>query len=349
MADTPLGAALKAAIERDGPLRLDRVMAACNAHYYATRDPFGGKGDFTTAPEIFQGFGECLGLWAAAVWDAMGRPARVKLVELGPGRGTLMADALRAIDRAAPAFSAALDVHLVETSASLRAHQLATVPDATHHDTLPQVPDGPAIWLANEFLDALPVRHFVRRLAGWRELFLDAALVPVELPAREAGLPDAPPGTWLELSPERLACAQALAARVVAHGGAALLVDYGHGSSGTGTTLQALRGHARAEPFATPGEADLSAHVDFAALAHAAQAAGARVAGPVPMGPFLESLGLPARAEALARANPARGAALLAAAARLVSAAHMGTLFKALAICHPALPAPPGFPAWPNT
>jgi SAM-dependent MidA family methyltransferase len=349
MADTPLGAALKAAIARDGPMRLDRFMAACNAHYYATRDPFGRAGDFTTAPEIFQGFGECLGLWAAAVWDAMGQPARVKLVELGPGRGTLMADALRATARAAPAFHAAAEVHLVETSAALRAHQLATVPDATHHDALPEVPDGPAIVLANEFLDALPVRHFVRRLTGWRELFIAADLAPVELPAQEPGLPEAKPGTWLELSPERIACAQGLAARVAGQGGAALLVDYGHGTSGTGTTLQALRGHARADPFAAPGEADLSAHVDFAAIAHAAQAAGARVAGPVAMGPFLESLGLPARAEVLARANPARGAALLAAAARLVSAAHMGTLFKALAICHPGLPAPPGFPAWPNT
>jgi SAM-dependent MidA family methyltransferase len=343
MADPAFARALKAAIAHDGPMRLDRYMAACNAHYYATRDPFGSAGDFITAPEIFQGFGECLGLWCAAMWQAMGGPRPVRLVELGPGRGTLMADALRAVGRAAPAFAGAIEVHFVETSPVLRAAQLAAVPEASLHDGFEDVPGGPAIVIANEFLDALPVRHLVRRLAGWAEAFVDASLAPVELPMHEKGLPDLRPGTWLEITPAALALAQAIAARVVAFGGAALVIDYGHAGRGTGTTLQALRHHRPQDPFAEPGEADLTAHVDFAAIAGAAREAGAAVAGPVPMGAFLQAIGLPARAEALARANPDRAAELLAAAARLVSAAQMGALFKAIAICHPSLPTPPGF------
>jgi len=344
MADTAFAAALKAAIAKDGPMRLDRYMAACNAHYYATRDPFGAAGDFTTAPEIFQGFGECLGLWAAAVWRGMARPSPVLLAELGPGRGTLMEDALRAIRRAVPDFANALAVHFIETSPSLRAAQLAAVPEAHFHDAIEDLPDGPAILLANEFLDALPVRQLVRRLPGWAEIFVDAQLEPLELPAADRGLPDLPPGTWLEIAPPALALVQAIAARMLAHGGAALVIDYGPARPGTGTTLQALRGHRPQDPFADPGEADLSAHVDFDAVGRMAREAGATVLGPVPMGDFLRAIGLPARAEFLARANPARAAALLAAATRLVSAAHMGTLFKALAICHPSLPDPPGFP-----
>jgi SAM-dependent MidA family methyltransferase len=349
MADTPFQSALKAAIAKDGPMRLDRFMAACNAHYYATRDPFGAAGDFTTAPEIFQGFGECLGLWAASVWESLGAPPRVLLAELGPGRGTLMADALRAAARAAPRFALAASVHFVETSPVLRAAQLAAVPDAIHHDTVEDLPDGPAIIIANEFFDALPVRHLVRRLAGWAERFIGEDFAPLELPLHERGLPDLRPGTWLEITPASLALAQAIGARLVAHGGAALVIDYGHVERGTGTTLQALRRHRAEDPLANPGEADLTAHVDFATLAGAVREAGARVAGPVPMGRFLEAIGLPARAEALARANPAQASAIMAAATRLVSAAYMGTLFKVMAICHPSLPQPPGFAAWPST
>lgn len=324
-------------------MRLDRYMAACNAHYYATRDPFGRAGDFTTAPEIFQGFGECLGLWAAAVWESMGAPDALQLVELGPGRGTLLADALRAAGRAAPAFARALSVQLVETSPALRAAQLAALPQTTHHDSFADVPPGPAIILANEFLDALPVRHLVRQDGGWAERFVDAAIAPIEVATTQAGLPDLPDGTWLEVAPTALAVTQAIAARVAAMGGAALVIDYGHASRGTGTTLQALRQHRPEDPFANPGEADLTAHVDFATAAAAAREAGAAIFGPVPMGSFLAAIGLPQRAEALARANPAQAGDLLAAATRLVSAAHMGTLFKAMAICHPSLPTPPGF------
>ncbi|MCC7283080.1 MAG: SAM-dependent methyltransferase [Acetobacteraceae bacterium] len=328
-------------------MRLDRFMAACNAHYYATRDPFGRGGDFITAPEIFQGFGECLGLWAAAVWQDMGRPETVLLAELGPGRGTLMADALRAIRRAAPGFAACLSVHFIETSPRLRAAQRARVPGARFHDAPEALPALPAIVIANEFLDALPVRQLVRREGGWAERFLDASLAPVELPAPPpAETPDLAalaPATWIELAPAAGALAASVAQRTLAHGGAALLIDYGYAGPGTGTTLQALRGHRAQDPFADPGEADLSAHVDFGAIGRIARAAGATPHGPVPMGTFLGAIGLPARAEALARANPARAGALLAAAARLLSAAHMGTLFKAMAICHPSLPRPPGF------
>jgi SAM-dependent MidA family methyltransferase len=344
MADTAFAAALRSAIAKDGPMRLDRFMAACNRHYYATRDPFGQAGDFTTAPEIFQGFGECLGLWAAAAWHRMGRPSPVLLAELGPGRGTLMQDALRAIGRAAPEFAACLGVHFIETSPSLRAAQLAAVPDATLHDAIEDLPEGPAILLANEFFDALPVRQLVRREAGWSELFVSEALAPLELPVQERIAPDLPPNTWLEICPAAVALAQAIGARLAAEGGVALAIDYGHAAHGVGSTLQALRAHRAQSPFDDPGEADLSAHVDFQVLADAARAAGTRVLGPVPMGDFLRAIGLPARAEFLARTNPARSAALLAAATRLVSAAHMGTLFKAMAICHPSLPNLPGFP-----
>lgn len=344
MADTPFTAALKAAIRADGPMRLDRFMAACNAHYYATRDPFGRRGDFITAPEIFQGFGECIGLWAAAVWRSAGAPAPVRLVELGPGRGTLLADALRAIGRAAPDFARALTLHLVETSPALRAAQLAALPTATHHDAFAEVPAGPAIVIANEFLDALPVRQLVRRGSGWAERFVDAALAPIECPADDPGRPDLPPGTWLEVAPAAVATVTALAARMAAGGGACLVIDYGYVAGGTGTTLQALRRHRAEDPFANPGEADLTAHLDFATAAAAARAAGAGVAGPAPMGGFLQAIGLGARAEALARANPGQAASLLAAATRLVSTSQMGTLFKAMAICHRLLPTPPGFP-----
>lgn len=325
-------------------MRLDRYMAACNAHYYATRDPFGLAGDFTTAPEIFQGFGECLGLWAAAVWDSMGRPAPVLLAELGPGRGTLMADALRAIGRAAPAFRAALSVHLVETSPVLKAAQLAAVPDAAFHDTPEDLPPGPAILLANEFLDALPVRQFVRRLSGWAELFVDAALGPIELPTSEPGLADTPPGTWVEHAPAAGGVVAALAGRLSRTGGAALLIDYGYAGGPPRRTLQAVRFHRPADPFAAPGDADLTAHVDFGMLARVARDRGAAAHGPVPQGAFLTALGLLHRAEQLASANPAGGEALRQAAHRLVAPSQMGALFKAMAICHPSLPTPPGFP-----
>ncbi|WP_211314121.1 SAM-dependent methyltransferase [Humitalea rosea] len=311
-------------------------MARANAAYYARRNPFA---DFTTAPEIGQVFGEVLGLWAAMVWDSMGRPERVLLVEAGPGRGTMMADALRAA-AVLPGFLAAAELHLIETSPGLRAEQARRLPGAIWHDDLAGLPPGPMILLANEFLDALPIRQFLRDDAGWQERWVEdgaSTLRPTEFEA--AG----EPGDIRERCEAALTWTAALAARLGAQGGAALLVDYGPAESGPGDTLQALRQGAPADPLADPGTADLTAHVDFAAIAGAAGPAA--VHGPLPQGVFLARLGLFQRTAALTAAAPQRAAALAAAAHRLTAPEAMGRLFKALAICHPDLPLPPGFAA----
>lgn len=321
--------------------RLDRFMARANAAYYATHDPFA---DFTTAPEISQAFGEILGLWAAIVWRSMGSPAQIILAELGPGRGTLMADALRAIARAAPDFSAALRLHLIESSARLRAIQATTLPSATWHEGVESLPPGPLILVANEFLDALPIRQFVRRKAGWMERHVAGGAF-VELPAAPPGR-DAATGKTVEICEPALALAVMLGARLAAQGGAALFLDYGPAESAAGDSLQALRAGRPADPLAAPGTADLTAHVDFLSIATAARAAGAAVHGPLPQGVFLTRLGLVQRSQNLARSLPPRqAAAMMAAAQRLVQPDRMGRLFKALAICHPGLPIPPGFEA----
>lgn len=322
-------------------------MARAVAAYYAARDPFGRAGDFTTAPEISQAFGECLGLWAAVTWQMMGRPDPVLLVELGPGRGTLMADALRAIAQVAGPFRAALRLHLVEASPVLRQAQGTRLGDAVAgwHDDVASLPPGPAIILANEFLDALPIRQFVRRGAAWMERFVqDGAFV--ELPAEEDAPPlpeDAPEGAVREISELSCVLAAALAKRLADQGGAALVTDYGAEKGSFGDTLQAMRAHAPADPLAPPGSVDLTAHVDFAAVAAAGAAAGAAVYGPLPQGLFLQRLGLMSRAAMLARAAPRQAGLILSGAERLVAPEGMGRLFKALCLCHPALPAPPGF------
>ncbi len=321
--------------------RLDAFMARANAAYYATHDPYA---DFTTSPEITQVFGEVLGLWAAVTWEAMGRPDPVLLVECGPGRGTLMADALRAIRGVAAPFQAALRVHLVETSPKLRAQQKERVPDATWHDALQDLPPGPSLLLANEFLDALPIRQFVRRGAGWTERFVDGASL-VEQPAAAPEL-DAGDGAVIELCEPARAVAHDIARRLVRYSGAALLLDYGPAESAPGDSLQALCAGRPTSPLIEPGTADLTAHVDFAALARVAQAAGAAVHGPTPQGLFLTRLGLFQRTGRLAQTQPpARAAALVQAAQRLAEPDRMGRLFKALAICHPGLPCPAGFEA----
>jgi NADH dehydrogenase [ubiquinone] 1 alpha subcomplex assembly factor 7 len=324
-------------------------MARANAAYYAARDPFA---DFTTAPEVGQVFGELLGAWAAVVWGAMGAPDPVVLVEAGPGRGVLMADALRAVGRVAPAFRAACRVHFVENSRRLRAVQARAVPDAVWHDDVASVPAGPAIVLANEFLDALPIRQFERRGGVWVERHVargGLVLVPC---ADRAGVPEGvpegvpkggPEGAVFEVNEAGLAWVAALAARLVAQGGAALLLDYGRDVPGFGDTLQALRGGRRADPLIDPGEADVTAHVDFPALAAAARKAGAAVYGPVPQGAFLAALGLGVRTARLAAAHPARAGLLREAADRLAAPSRMGQLFKAMAIMAPGQPAPPGF------
>jgi SAM-dependent MidA family methyltransferase len=316
--------------------RLDAFMARANSAYYATRDPFA---DFTTSPEVTQVFGEALGAWAAVVWEQMGSPSPVTLAECGPGRGTLMADALRLIRRTAPEFSAALRLHLVEASPRLRAIQAERL-SAVWHDDSSSLPAGPLILLANEFLDALPIRQFVREADSWAERFVaDGRLVSriaADFP-REGS-----PREVREVCEPALALAAALAARFAEQPGAALFLDYGPAESAPGDSLQALRDGRPADPFAEPGAADLTAHVDFAAFARAAT--GADVHGPVAQGKFLAALGLFQRTDRLAQTlPPARALALKDAARRLAEPDRMGQLFKALALCSPGQPTPPGF------
>ncbi len=320
--------------------RLDFFMARANAAYYARADPFA---DFTTAPEIAQAFGELLGAWAAATWAAIGRPDPVLLVELGPGRGTLMADAVRVLARVAPEFSAALRLHLVEASPRLRAEQAARLPSASPiwHDAIAGLPPGPMLLLANEFLDALPIRQLVRRGAVWMERHVADGRFE-ERPAAPLGIA-APEGEIVELGEAAQRLVATLAGRIARDGGAALFLDYGAAGPAAGDSLQALRHGRPTDPLADPGQADLSAHVDFAALAGAARAAGAQGWGPVRQGDFLVRLGLHERTLALARAAPGQAAALRAAAARLASPEAMGTLFKALAIGRRSDGPPPGF------
>jgi SAM-dependent MidA family methyltransferase len=324
--------------------RLDHFMARANALYYATHDPFR---DFTTSPEISQVFGEILGVWAAVTWDLLGRPDPVLLVEAGPGRGTLMADALRAIRAVAPAFHSALRLHLVETSPRLRAAQARLLPDAVWHDGLETLPELPLLLLGNEFLDALPIRQFVQREERWFERFLAEGRL-VEGPTTPTlALPRcAGEGVVFELNEPALAIARLLGERVAARPGAALFLDYGPEHSTQGDSLQALRDGRPADPLGTPGSADLTAHVDFAAFATAARQAGATTYGPVPQGLFLARLGLFQRTDRLARMQPpAKAAALIEATRRLAEPHRMGRLFKALVLTAAACPTPPGFEA----
>ncbi|MCW6536633.1 class I SAM-dependent methyltransferase [Sphingomonas lycopersici] len=340
--EAPLPERLARAITLGGPIPVSQFMAAANAHYYATRDPLGAAGDFTTAPEISQMFGELIGLWAADLWDRAGRPADALWVELGPGRGTLTADALRAM-RAAGFVP---PVHFVETSPVLRAEQAKRVADAVWHDDVEDLPsDRPLIIIANEFFDALPIRQLVRAANGWHErlvacqdvLFLPIAGKQVPDSVIPEGLRDAAPGAIIETSPASVGIMRVLAARIVAQGGALLAIDYGYQGPAIGDTLQAVRGHAFANPFDEPGERDLTAHVDFATLGLVGHASGAIASGPVDQGDLLRALGIDARAAALAQKDPR----VLADRDRLVE--DMGTLFKALAIRHPDWPQPAGF------
>jgi NADH dehydrogenase [ubiquinone] 1 alpha subcomplex assembly factor 7 len=350
---------LAEAIRREGPLPVARFMDIALNHptygYYRKRDPLGAEGDFVTAPELSQAFGEVIGAWLAQAWLDLGMPTPFRLVELGPGRGTLLADALRAT-RGIPGFHKALRLHLVETSERLRAVQAARLTgfDVGWHSRFGEVPRGPLLLVANEFFDALPAHQLVATARGWveRALDLDADgrftfCLGEQRSALSPPLPEAAPGTVAEVSPARSDLAHAIARRIAADGGLALVIDYGAWAEGpTGDTLQATRAHAPCDPLEAPGSADLTTHVDFAALAEAAAAGGAAVYGPVPQGTFLTALGVHLRtAKLLARAAPDQRRALRAALFRLIDPGAMGELFKALVLAQPAAPAPPGFKA----
>ncbi len=335
---------LAARIAAEGPIRLADWMEACLQHpvfgYYVTRDPLGAGGDFTTAPEISQMFGELVGLALARAWIDQGAPGRVALVELGPGRGTLMADAWRATARV-PGFHAAAAVWLVETSPALRARQMAAVPWATCAARLEEVPDLPLFLIANEFFDALPVRQFHATPEGWREAMVGwdgTRFHPALSPPLAA--PDGPPGRVREVCPAGEAIAATIGARLRRRGGAALIVDYGDWT-GAGDTVQAIAGHAPTDPFANPGAADLTAHVGFGALAHAAATPHAFAT----QGAWLAAMGIGARAAALAQAGPVEAEAVAAELTRLTDPAQMGRLFKVLALHPPGAACPPGFDA----
>jgi NADH dehydrogenase [ubiquinone] 1 alpha subcomplex assembly factor 7 len=367
---TALADDLKRRIADDGPISVAAFMDAALTHprfgYYMGRDPFGRGGDFVTAPEISQMFGELIGLWCAVQWQAMGGPDPVNLVELGPGRGTLMADMLRA-GAGAEGFVESLSVSLVEISPTLKTAQedaLAAAKEALKPGALQwrndfsEVPDGPLLIVANEFLDALAVRQFQKTSEGWRERMIglseDGAddnkgfqFVLAEAPTNDADFPpdfpEAGEGDIFEFRPAASGLAEAIAGRLVRHPGVALIIDYGHGESAVGDTLQAVKDHQYQDPLAGPGEADLTAHVNFAAFGRAAAAAGAEAAGPVSQGEFLQMLGIGVRAEALMAAEPAQAREIEAALARLTSEQAMGRLFKVMALLSPGMAPPPGF------
>lgn len=333
---------LERLMDTSGPIPVAAYMAEANAHYYAAGDPLGAAGDFVTAPEISQMFGELVGLWLADLWQRAGSPPAARYVEFGPGRGTLAADALRAM-RAA---GLSPPVDLVETSPALRRAQGERLPAARWHDDASTLPDGaPLLVVANEFFDALPVRQWIATGDGWRELMVTHRDGRFErVPGGRVPAPfDAEPGTIVEASPASSSVVRELARRIAQQGGAALIVDYGHERSGTGDTLQAVSRHAYADPWRAPGERDLTAHVDFQQLGEAARAEGARVFGPVGQGAWLKAMGIELRAASLAKAAPGRAAEIAAARDRLTGADEMGTLFKAMALVAPDWPRPEGF------
>ena len=316
---------LRARIAAAGSIGLDDYMAACNDHYYATRDPLGVGGDFTTAPEISQMFGELVGAALADAWLRAGAPGEAVFAELGPGRGTLAVDALRVLRSGGFAGG----VELVEASPALRAVQKERLPDTVHRE-IGGLSEAPLLLVANEFLDALPIRQMV----GGRErrVVIDGDGLGFDID-----------GEICETAPARDEAVRQVAAHLVRHGGAALIVDYGYREGASGDSFQAVRGHKFVDPFADPGEQDLTAHVDFGAVARVAVDAGALVTPVVAQGTFLERLGIAARAMALAAKNPARGEEVVAARRRLCDAAEMGELFKVIAIHSPDWPEPAGF------
>ncbi|MBA2466852.1 MAG: SAM-dependent methyltransferase [Sphingomonas sp.] len=314
-------------IRAGGPISVERYMALCNAHYYATRDPLGAAGDFVTAPEISQMFGELVGAALADCWLRAGAPADAAYVELGPGRGTMAADALRVLRQSGILGG----VHFVETSPRLREEQAGRVPDARWHAALEDLPGVPMLLVANEFFDALPVRQWVGEDERHIDLHGNALAFTANGPIRED-------------SPAREQAAQALAGRLRAHGGVALVIDYGHARSSAGDTLQAVRRHGFADVLGNPGEQDLTAHVDFEALARAAAIEPIAIAPVISQGDWLERLGIGHRATALAEAHPRRAPEIEISVKRLTGAGEMGALFKVMAIHSAEWPRPAGWP-----
>jgi NADH dehydrogenase [ubiquinone] 1 alpha subcomplex assembly factor 7 len=348
-------------IRAEGPLSVAAFMAVAlhdpKEGYYARCDPIGKHGDFITAAEISQIFGELIGLWCVHMWRELGRPDPIILAELGPGRGVLMADLLRAAGTA-PDFCRALRLHLVEASAVLRAEQEKRLAQfrPVWAERFEALPDGAKLLVANEFLDALPIRQFVRGGVDWCErmvaldeenrfVFVDGPESPAATLLVPAGLRDSiRQGAVLEICPAALALAAGLGACLSRGRGAALFVDYGYFPSAPGPTLRALQRHKPVPVLAEPGTADLSAHVDFAAFAEAGRLGGADIWGPVPQRRFLKALGVEPRLAALCdRATATQRQALQSGVGRLLDPGEMGTLFKAMALTSPGLPPPPGF------
>jgi len=323
---TPLERAVRERIAAEGPITVEAFMHACNAYYYATRDPLGARGDFTTAPEISQMFGEMVGAALADVWKRAGAPADAIYAELGPGRGTLASDALRMMRSA----GFAGEVHLVETSPVLRSKQKDALPDAHWHDSVDDLPARPLLLVANEFFDALPIRQHV-------------GAIERRVTVAGGGLAFDRDGEIVETSPASELAVTTIATCLAASGGAAIIVDYGHERSAPGETLQAVRGHGFAPVLASPGEQDLTAHVDFEMIGNAAHAAGAAVTGVMAQGEWLIRLGIEARAQALMRGNPERADEVQAALERLTGRQAMGQLFKVIAFHGPDWPPPAGF------
>ena len=359
---SPLKSEIRKLIKSSGPMPVWRYMELCLMHpqhgYYLSRDPLGREGDFTTAPEVSQMFGELLGLWAASVWKAIGSPPLLRLIELGPGRGTMMADALRAL-RVLPPLYQALSIHLVEVNPVLREKQRATLSgprEVSWHDTIDDVPDGPAIILANEYFDVLPIHQAVKRETGWHERTVEVddggklafGVATEPIPRFEVLLSPlvraAPLGAVFEWRPD--AEIMKITSRVRDQDGAALIVDYGHVRSDVGDTFQAIARHTFADPLKNPGQADVTAHVDFQALVRAADDLGARVHGPATQGEFLKRLGIETRATTLmAKASPEVAEDIVAAMQRLVGGGRggMGQMFKVLAVSEPNLTSLAGF------
>jgi NADH dehydrogenase [ubiquinone] 1 alpha subcomplex assembly factor 7 len=352
-----LGREISKLIAARGPITVDRFMSEALYHpehgYYMRRDPLGAGGDFITAPEISQMFGELIGIFCAESWQRMGSPPVCNLVELGPGRGTLMQDALRA-GKALPGFTDAVRVHLVEISPVLKARQCETLRgrNVTWMSRLDELPEGPTLLIANEFFDALPIRQFVRANGRWRERLV--AVAPAgdfefrisPEPATLAELPggEHPDGCTFETSNAARHLAQWIGGRLRTSGGVALAIDYGTGASAFGDSLQAVRGHKSRYVLEAPGENDLTAHVDFSALAAAAARSGVNVFGPIPQGTWLERMGIALRAKNLkAGTTPDQAVEIDQALHRLTAPSAMGVLFRAMAFAHPGLGAPAGF------